>query len=579
MFGRRGWATIAVACAMLAPAGGAAAAHRDGGAAAASLSAAASPAVGPVSRPPRPSGYVLHWSRQARAGRELVSANGFPGGEAVVGLALHATAADVATRFGLRVVTADDRVHAVKLAGDPAALRALARAVGTDGALRYVERDRPVELAHRRNDPATTMLDQATGLPYEWQFTRVGLDRALNLTHGSPDILVGVVDSGVSPVRDLQGKIAKSWFFSDETTDAADTEGHGTFVSSIIAATNDDGFGLAGFCGACRVDVFKTTAPTDFSVALAIRRLVDDGVHVINLSLGRQGTPASILADSLSYAAAAGVLVVASSGNDESGQVSTPAWWLQPANGARSYGLAVGASDVTGGRAFFSNWGAHLSLIAPGSFNASCSVGIWSALPPVASDFDSSRACARTFTDPASGQRYAYASGTSFAAPEVAGVAALVWAARPELKNYEVADIIKQSATRPAGGGWTPDRGWGVLDAARALELATGMPARDEVLLGMPGYDAAPRAGRRFAVRMSAEWQDDVAVDRGTIRCVASAGGRRIAAVGGTVAAGSASCAYRIPAWAARRRMSLSITVADTAQNVARRTLAVSVRR
>jgi len=80
-------------------------------------------------------------------------------------------------------------------------------------------------------------------------------------------------------------------------------------------------------------------------------------------------------------------------------------------------------------------------------------------------------------------------------------------------------------------------------------------------------------------VRMSAEWQDDVEVDRGTIRCVASAGGRRIAAVGGTVAAGSGSCAYRIPAWAARRRMSLSITVADTAQNVARRTLAVSVRR
>src|SRR5580765_3781919 len=84
MFGRRGWATIAVACAVLAPASVAAAAHRDGGAAAATLSAAASPAVGPVSRPPRPTGYVLHWSRQTRAGRELMSASGFPRGEAVV---------------------------------------------------------------------------------------------------------------------------------------------------------------------------------------------------------------------------------------------------------------------------------------------------------------------------------------------------------------------------------------------------------------------------------------------------------------------------------------------------------------
>jgi subtilisin family serine protease len=53
----------------------------------------------------------------------------------------------------------------------------------------------------------------------------------------------------------------------------------------------------------------------------------------------------------------------------------------------------------------------------------------------------------------------------------VAGVAALIWAARPELKNYQVADIIKQSANRGIGG-WTPTMGCGVLDAGAALELA-----------------------------------------------------------------------------------------------------------
>jgi hypothetical protein len=105
------------------------------------------------------------------------------------------------------------------------------------------------------------------------------------------------------------------------------------------------------------------------------------------------------------------------------------------------------------------------------------------------------------------------------------------------------------------------------------------MRASDEVLLGMPRYGAAPRAGRRFVVRMSAEWQDGVAIDRGTISCVATARGRRIASVGGTVAAGSASCAFRVPARAARRRMSLSITVTDTARNLARRTVTLSVRR
>ena len=57
-------------------------------------------------------------------------------------------------------------------------------------------------------------------------------------------------------------------------------------------------------------------------------------------------------------------------------------------------------------------------------------------------------------------------------------MAALVWAARPELKNYEVADIIKRSARRSAGTGWTPTMGCGQLDAAAALELATGQGSR-----------------------------------------------------------------------------------------------------
>jgi hypothetical protein len=73
----------------------------------------------------------------------------------------------------------------------------------------------------------------------------------------------------------------------------------------------------------------------------------------------------------------------------------------------------------------------------------------------------------------AGGAHYGYAAGTSFAAPEVAGVAALIWAARPELTNYEVADILKQSARRDPAAGWTEAIGCGVLDAGAALELAT----------------------------------------------------------------------------------------------------------
>jgi hypothetical protein len=55
----------------------------------------------------------------------------------------------------------------------------------------------------------------------------------------------------------------------------------------------------------------------------------------------------------------------------------------------------------------------------------------------------------------------------------------LIWTVRPELKNYQVADIIKQSAERAAGSDWTPEMGCGILDAGAALELATSRAATE----------------------------------------------------------------------------------------------------
>ena len=130
----------------------------------------------------------------------------------------------------------------------------------------------------------------------------------------------------------------------------------------------------------------------------------------------------------------------------------------------------MGASNLTGALADFSNSGEHLSLVAPGDHSGGCS-GVLVAIP--AGDA-AARPVLLSDLGGDGGARYAYLPGTSFSAPEVSGVAALIWAARPELKNYEVADIIKQSAARAATAGWTPTMGCGQLDAAAALELATG---------------------------------------------------------------------------------------------------------
>ena len=103
---------------------------------------------------------------------------------------------------------------------------------------------------------------------------------------------------------------------------------------------------------------------------MAIRRLVDDHVRIINLSMGGD-TGSYVLLDAVNYAIANGILLVASSGNNGSGQVEYPAAWLAGNNGAPGYGVAVGASDFSGNRASFSQWGSRLSLLAPGTSDGS----------------------------------------------------------------------------------------------------------------------------------------------------------------------------------------------------------------
>ena len=198
---------------------------------------------------------------------------------------------------------------------------------------------------------------------------------------------------------------------------------------------------------------------------------VKHGAKVINLSIGGSET-SQIEQRAIRYAARQGVLLVAAAGNehDQGNPVEYPAALLQPvgSRGRGGIGLAVGATRMNGARAAFSNTGSYLSLAAPGEnvFAAESSDSDWPhAQPPWSSP-----------------GYYGWASGTSFAAPEVAGAAALVWGANPALTAQQVATILKQSAS---GGGWSPELGWGRLDAAAAVRLAEATPG------------AAPRRARQ----------------------------------------------------------------------------------
>ena len=282
--------------------------------------------------PPTPLPGGMRWTREDAGLRPAAPAD-YRRGRAVVGVAAGVDGRRLAASLRLRPVEWLPALRLVEVAGNPASLAALARSV--DPRIRYVEPLVAGRVAHVRNDPLTYEIDPATGVPYEWQFHAVGADQALNLAKGDPSMLVGVVDSGISPVPDLAGKIAETFWDPSATRSAIDALGHGTFVASIIAARNDDGFGLAGFCGACRLAIYKASPLTDVQVAEGIRTLTDAHVRVINLSVVLD-SPSQAVTDALDYATAAGVLVVAASGNEGADSIDFPASYLQPSDGVPS---------------------------------------------------------------------------------------------------------------------------------------------------------------------------------------------------------------------------------------------------
>ena len=230
---------------------------------------------------------------------------------------------------------------------------------------------------------------------------------------------------------------------------------------------------------------------TDVDEAAAIVYAVDHGARIVNLSLGGPST-SSTEKRAVDYAVSKGALLVAAVGNDYllGNPVEYPAALLQPigSRGVGGSGLAVAASTIQGARARFSSTGSHVSLAAPG-------VGVFSA---VSSSSPLSN-YPRTVLPGSAGGVYGYASGTSFAAPQVAGAAALVWAANPQLRADEVASVLEQTAT--GHGSWNPELGYGVLDVAAAVARAQVTPSRPSAGGGPAEGSGRPRPAARKARR------------------------------------------------------------------------------
>lgn len=365
---------------------------------------------------------------------------------------------------------------------------ALAATLRRKPGVRAVEVERRHALRFVPNDPALTAPEVSPGTPagttLSWWVPRLGLPAAWDVTRGD-GATVAVIDTGVDAGHpDLAGKIVQT--FDDDATSGhagptVDENGHGTHVASLACGAGDNAFGIVGSGMNCRLIVIKSDL-SDGSVARSIVQAADAGADVINMSFGTDGqlAAAHAIIDAIDYAVEKDVVLVAAAADSPVEEQGDPANLLQPTGTGGDItagrGLSVTAADASGERASFSGRGSQISLAAYGSFAAGQGPhGIFADFPANPTELENAGSvlfpqpgcqCRSTFLGDA---RFAYLEGTSMATPIVAGIAALASQANPEATAADIVRVLKQTATRPAGSGWSPELGWGIVDAGAAM--------------------------------------------------------------------------------------------------------------
>jgi hypothetical protein len=303
----------------------------------------------------------------------------------------------------------------------------------------------------------------------------------------STNIKVAIIDSGIDYTHpDLAANYAGGADFTSPDNDPMDDHGHGTHVAGTIAAAMNNltgspaaEEGVTGVAPNALILAYKVCLAdgtcSDFAIAQAIARAIADGAHVINMSLGGPEFSQSSF-DAVQDAWNAGLVVVAAAGNDGTTAPFYPA--------AHPNVISVGAFDEDHKRASFSNYGNWVDISAPGNV-------IFSSYPMAG--------CAGAVPLPGDVGCYTWNSGTSMAAPHVAGAAALVRSRGDVTTNSQVVDILLNSAD-PQGvdavrlDSWTIHGGLNLHDAVSLGSLnvppvAEAGPDQTVTDNGLDGYE------------------------------------------------------------------------------------------
>jgi len=337
----------------------------------------------------------------------------------------------------------------------------------------------------------------------QWNLPQINAHRAWTITTGSDDITIAIVDTGVDLDHpDLQAKVVPGYDFVNKDSDPSDDHGHGSHVAGIAAAVTDNGLGVAGISWGARIMPVKVldSAGEGFTddVAQGVIWAAEHGADIINLSLGDYN-PIPVLRDAIAYAQGKWVLVVAAAGNCAQG--GPDCGGINPIIYPAAYPevIAVAATTESDGHAWFSEHHPHIDVAAPGDYVYS------------------------TYWD----DIYRSSSGTSQATPHVAGLAALIWSARPGLSNDQVKDIIEATAVDLGASGKDDFFGYGRIDAyAAVLRALSATLAPTERVVGRTPIKAPPVPGSEFddkssrqvggQTTFSYEWRDDLS-EAGTV--------------------------------------------------------------
>jgi thermitase len=324
--------------------------------------------------------------------------------------------ADVHQRRGGRVVDTIPGIDVQVVRIPENTVKEKVAAYRGEASVQFAEPDFIAEAIFTPNDPY---------LVKQWGMTKIQAPEAWDITQGSTEVKIAILDTGIDQNHeDLAAKIvANKNFTLSRTVD--DKYGHGTHVAGIAAAITNNGKGVAGVgfnSSLMNIKVLGDTGTGYYSwIAQGIIWAADNGAKVINLSLGGMSA-STTLESAVNYAWNKGAVLVGAAGNSNTSAPLYPAYYENC--------IAVAATDQSDAKASWSNYGDWVDIAAPG-------VDIFSTMP--------------NHKNRIGILNYGSLSGTSMSTPHVAGVAALVFAAKPGWTNAEVRTQIQASVDPTTG--------------------------------------------------------------------------------------------------------------------------------